>query len=218
MAFDLATKREVRRLDQLLDFSRLAQQPTQSLIEANHADLTEIYVKARQEAVRSISTLGNHRRRELDTRLNKQIARMQLYYSDLRKELSEQENRKVGRPTKTTDTEMEEHQKKFASRLETINREEMQRITELRQKSALKVSLRLANLLIVLQPKICVYAALTDNRGQFVLPTPMELIWNPLAEQLEAATCPTCGNSTFEFRLASKKSKPEYPLVCGQCK
>jgi len=216
VAFDLATKREVRRLDQLLDFDRLSQQPTQSLIEANHADLTEVYLKARQEAVRTVSTLSNLRRRELDTRLNKQVARMQLYYSDLRKELAEQENRKIGRPTK--EIESDEHREKFASRLETINREEMQRIMELRQKSALKVTLRLANLLIVQQPKICVRADVADKRGQFALSEPMELVWNPLAEQLEAATCPVCGSSTFEFRLVGNKSKTEHPLVCGQCK
>jgi hypothetical protein len=217
VAFDLATKREVRRLDQLLDFDRLAQQPAQSLIEAKHADLTDVYLKARQEAVRTISTFSNLRRRELDTRLNKQVARMQLYYSDLRKELSEQENRKIGRPAKETETAADEHREKFASRLETINREEMQRITELRQKSALKVTLRLANLLIVQQPKICVRADVADKRGQYALSEPMELVWNPLSEQLEAATCPVCDCSTFEFQLAAKKSKSEHPLVCRQC-
>ncbi|MCL2710007.1 MAG: hypothetical protein FWE95_03915 [Planctomycetaceae bacterium] len=55
-------------------FDRLAQQPAQSLIEANHADLTEVYLKARQEAVRTVSTLSNLRRLELDTRLNKQVS------------------------------------------------------------------------------------------------------------------------------------------------
>jgi hypothetical protein len=218
VAFDLATKREVRRLDQLLDFDRLAQQPAQSLIEAKHADLTDVYLKARQEAVRTVSTLSNLRRRELDTRLNKQVSRMQLYYSDLRKELSEQESRKMGRPAKETETAEDEHREKFAARLETINREEIQRITELRQKSALKVTLRLANLLIVQQPKICVRADITDKSGQSILSEPMELVWNPLAEQLEAATCPACGSSTFEFQQAAKKLKSEHPLVCRQCK
>ena len=85
--------------------------------------------------------------------------------------------------------------------------------SDIKEQEVLPVAFDLANLLVVQQPKICVYAAVADNRGQFVLSMPMELIWNPLAEQLEAATCPACGNSTFEFRLASKKSKPEYPLV-----
>ena len=223
VAFDLATKREVRRLDQLLDFERLAQRPTQSLIEAHHADLTEIYLKARQEAVRTISTLSNLRRRELDTRLSKQVARMQLYYSDLRKELTEQENRKAGRPAKvaTTDAGTEapadEPLEKFTKRLDTINREEMQRITELRQKSMLKVTLRLATLLIVQQPKVCVRALASGTRGLDGLSEPIELIWNPLAEQLEAAVCPACGNSTFEFKLAARNAKAKHPLVCGQC-
>jgi len=221
VAFDLATKREVRRLDQLLDFERLEQRPMQSLIEANHADLTEIYLKARQEAVRTISTLSNLRRRELDTRLDKQVGRMQLYYSDLRKELSEQENRKTGRPTKQVDVAAEaaadDLQEKFTQRLETINREEMQRITELRQKSALKVTLRLATLLIVQQPKICVRAVATGQQKWGGLTESMELVWNPLAEQLEAAVCPACGNSTFEFKLAAKNAKIDHPLVCGQC-
>jgi len=76
----------------------------------------------------------------------------------------------------------------------------------------------LANLLIVQQPKIRVCADVADKRGQYALSEPMELVWNPLAEQLEAAACPTCGSSTFEFQLAAKKSKSEHPLVCRQCK
>ncbi|MCL2306137.1 MAG: hypothetical protein FWC43_12410 [Planctomycetaceae bacterium] len=214
VGFDLASKREVRRLDQLLDFERLAPHPTQPLIEANHDDLTEIYLKARQEAVRTVSALSNLRRRELDTRLNKQVSRMQLYYEDLRKELEEQERRKTGRPVAA---EAGEGQEKLAKRLETINREESQRITELRQKSALKVTLRLANLLIVQQPKICVQAVASEKRGMGLSSEPMELIWNPLTEQLEAVSCPACGRPTFEFNPATKKQKTEHALICGQC-
>lgn len=216
VGFDLASKREVRRLDQLLDFKRLARRPMQTLIEANHGDLTDIYLKARQEAVRTVSALGNIRRRELETRLDKQVSRMQLYYEDLRKELNEQDRRKAGRTAKEG-AETEDHREKSAKRLETINREELQRITELRQKSALKITLRLANLLIVEQPKICVKAIVSAKRSGDILSEPMELLWNPLTEQLEAAVCPACGGPTFEFRLATKKSKAEHPLVCPQC-
>jgi len=215
VGFDLASGREVRRLDQLLDFERLEQCPTQSLIEVNHIDLTEIYLKARHETVRTVSALGNFRRRELETRLNKQVARMQLYYADLRKELDEQERRSIKKVS--TNVETMESQEKFVKRLETINREESQRITELRQKSELKITLRLANLLIVQQPKVCIQAVATGKRGTEISSEPMEIIWNPLPEQLEAAVCPSCGGSTFEFRLATKRSKTEHPLICGQC-
>ena len=214
VGFDLASGREVRRLDQLLDFERLEQRPTQSLIEANHADLTEIYLRARQEVVRTVSALGNHRRRELDTRLEKQVSRMQLYYADLRKELDEQERRSSKRLP--ANAEAEDHGT-YAKRLETINREESQRITELRQKSTLKVTLRLANLLIVQQPKVCVCATVTGKRGLETLSEPIELVWNPLTEQLEAAVCPSCNGSTFEFRLTTTKSKTTHSLACDQC-
>ena len=130
---------------------------------------------------------------------------MRRYYRDLRAEVEEQAERAGKRG--------EEDRAKFASRRETLEREEQLRIGELRQKSSLKVNLRLINLLEIHQPKLLLQATVhRAGSGASALAVPLELVWDPLIEGLEAVSCPSCGQPTFVLG----NSRPG-TLTCPAC-
>src|SRR5262249_49495527 len=110
------------------------------------------------------------------------------YYADLREELEEQIRRAAARGDATAP---------FVPRREALEREERLRIAELRQKNSLSVELRLLNLAVVQQPKLQLHAAVVSSRTT----APLELVWDPLVEALEAPPCPSCGRPTFAFGL-----------------
>src|SRR5207245_7746424 len=93
VAMDLHYGRQVRHLELLLDSSRLADQPALPLPEARRLSVATAYPLARDQVVRTLAALANTRSRELNERLERQIARMARYYADLRSELEEQHQR-----------------------------------------------------------------------------------------------------------------------------
>src|SRR5205814_1720877 len=115
-----------------------------------------------EQVVRTLAALANSRVREVSEHTARQIARMVRYYADLRQELQEQRERAEAR---------KEDLSRFAGRLEALNREERIRVSELRQKSALRVRLRLLQLLVVEQPKFLLKSgvAVGDFRGELEL-------------------------------------------------
>ena len=145
-AVDLHHARQVRHLEALLDRSRLAEGPWEPLPEAPHGGLASAYPVARDRVIRTVSALANARARELNERLARQLGRMARYYADLRAEVAEQATK--ARVRADADAA------RFAARLEGLDREEHVRGAELRQKSALRVQLRLITLLVVRQPKL----------------------------------------------------------------
>src|SRR5262249_17036986 len=90
VALDLHYGRECRHPEQILDWSRLSAQPAQLLPEARRISLAAAYPPAREQVLRSLAPLANTRNRELTERLERQVARMNRYYADLRSELEEQ--------------------------------------------------------------------------------------------------------------------------------
>lgn len=188
---DLHYGRQVRHLDRLLDHSRLSEAPWTPLPEARHGGLARGYRVARDRVVRTVSALANIRGRELTERVERQVARMARYYADLRAESSAQVERARSRgPDLAT----------ISARGEALDREEQVRSAELRQKAGLRVQLRLNTFLLVHQPKLLLEAIVTGPRS---LKTPVELVWDPLVEGLEAVVCPSCGHPTFALEIAS---------------
>jgi hypothetical protein len=187
VAIDLHYGREVRHLEALLHRARLAAEPAQPLPEARRQSVAAGHALAREQALRTIAALANVRGRALAARRDVQVERVSAYYADLRGELEEQARR--GR-----------HAEEAAARLEerraAIDREEQLRVAELRQKSNLRVEVRLMQMLLVQQPKLLAYATLGAEKqpGERV-----ELVWDPLLEALEAVPCPGCGRPTFAF-------------------
>jgi hypothetical protein len=192
VAMDLHHGRQVRHLDQLLDPARLAERPAYLLAEARRSGLTAVYPQAREEALRTVVALANVRGRELTERSNRQIARMHRYYADLRQELKDQSQR--GKPSEDA-----EHRR--AARQAAIDREEQVRVAELRQKSALRVHLRLMQVALIQQPKLAIEAVV---RGEGFRPVPLELVWDPLIESVEAPACPACRRPSYAFEVSRR--------------
>jgi hypothetical protein len=189
-------------LEELLDEARLGEQPSTYLAEARRPSVAAIFPAVRQQIVRTLSALANTRRRELSQRVERQIQRMVRYYGDLRSELEVQIRRARDRGDDLS---------KFGPRREAIDREERLRVAELRRKSTLRVQLRLANLLVIRQPKLLLRATLTPARRPSDA-AELELVWDPLTESLEAATCPRCQSPTYVFQLDSRSR-----LACPAC-
>ena len=209
LAIDLHYGRQVRHLEELLDQRRLSESPPLTLPEAAGITRAAAYFAAREQAVRTVSSLANTRARELSERLNKQVSRMNRYYDDLLRELNEQSARSAARGG--------EPDAKFQSRRDTLKSERELRIAELRRKNSLTARMRLLNALIVHQPKLEVQAAIVEygqvRPGTRPFPAhPLKLVWDPLMESLEPASCPSCGRPTFELiRMQSH-------IVCGNCR
>jgi hypothetical protein len=204
VAIDLHHGRQVRHLDRLLDTTRLAEAPYVPLAEARHPGLASAYPIARERVVRTLGALSNARHRELAERLNRQLDRIGRYYSDLRAEVEEQALKAQKR---------KEDLIRFTARLEALQREEQLRRAELRQKSQLKVHLRLLNLLVIHQPKLLLRTTASGpGSGPHARSFSLEWVWDPLVENFEAAVCPRCGHPTFEFAITRQGD-----LVCPAC-
>ena len=199
VGIDLCQLREVRKLDVLLAFDRLSEEPEWRLCEAPHQSLAAGYTTARAHAARSFASLANARRREWSGAVEKQIARMRGYYAQLRQESA---------ATSVRTTDPAAAAARAQSRQDAIVREERLRITELQRKSELRVGVKLTSLLIVQQPKLMIWLAVAVKaRPMQVLP----LVWNPLSDSIEAAACPSCGQPTFALEM------DRHRLRCPRC-
>lgn len=132
----------------------LATNSSVTLPEATGITRAEAYFAAREQAVRTVSSLANTRARELGERLEKHVARMNRYYDDLLGELNEQSARAASRDG--------EADGKFHSQRDTLASERELRIAELRRKNSLTARMRLLNALIVHQPKFEIRATIAE--------------------------------------------------------
>ena len=189
VALDLHYGRLVRHLEKLADPPRLTEHPAMPLAEARHRSLASAYPLARDEVVRRLGPLANGRQRELRERLVRQEARMRRYYADLRAELDAQARRGKGG---------DDAEARAAARRNAIGHEERLRVAELQQKSTLRAELRLLTLLLVQQPKLLLRCT-AGRPGRSA--DPIELVWDPLVETLEAMPCPLCQRPTFALAL-----------------
>ncbi len=197
---DLHYRRQVRHRDKLLDAARLADRPAMFLPEARRLSLAAAYPLAREECQRTLITMAHARDRELKERLQRQAARMQRYYADQRRELA-------SAPSRTKDAA--EAQVRLAGRTQALDREERLRIAELRQKNALRVHVKLLNLLVVHQPKLLLCCTAGEPKYAGV---PLELVWDPLLDALEAVPCPACLRPTYSLSWCRVRK-----LVCPGC-
>ena len=125
---------------------------------------------------------------------------MTRYSADLRSELEDQGRR--GR-------QAEDAPARLAERRAAIDREEQFRVAELRQKSALRVSVRMLQLLLIEQPKLLVKTTVTAPTG---MTSGLEMVWDPLTEAVEAIPCPTCQRPGYSFEFTRQGQ-----LVCSAC-
>jgi hypothetical protein len=196
IGIDLHYLREVRHLELLLTSNRLSEIPEMPIPEAPHAALTAGFDAARKQAAPTIAALASTRRRECSNRVERQIARMTTYYEQLRAESVAP----VSRPADPA---------KSAARREAIDREERLRIAELRQKSTVRVQVKLASMMVVQQPKLLLTTVIIDKS----LPmSRLNVVWDPLTEAIEAMPCPNCSQPTFDLEM------DRHGLGCPRCK
>ena len=189
VGLDLHYGRQVRHLEQLMDPARLSEQAVQPLPEARRLSLGAGYPIARERVIRTLAAMANSRARELDERLAKQVARMSQYYADLRQEVEDQARR---------GHKKEEDPGRLAGRRAALDREEHLRVTELRQKSSLRMELRSAQ-------------SASDSAAQAAPPRPSRIgegrggvgigMGSRLMEAVEPPPCPSCGRPGFAFEL-----------------
>ncbi|MFV2067074.1 MAG: hypothetical protein ACC645_08845, partial [Pirellulales bacterium] len=192
--------RQVRHLEDLLRKDRLSDEPSWLLPQIKRCRLSEAYPLARAEVVRTLGALAGARRRELSERVDHQVTRMTRYYGDLRSELNALVERAKARG---------DNPSKYAGRVAAIDREERLRVTELRQQSTLRIELRLANLLIVHQPKLLLGGILSvvQRRSE-----PLPLVWDPLLGMLEAIPCPGCFCPSYDLQVNARSQ-----IGCPAC-
>ncbi|HSZ59663.1 MAG TPA: hypothetical protein VK797_28730 [Tepidisphaeraceae bacterium] len=204
LGIDLHHLRPVRHLEELLQSDRLSDVPESLLPEAHNGGLVAGYRVACRHVAPTAGALANARRRDWTTRVEKQIARMTDYYAQLRQEAREQAARDDNASARAV------------SRIESIDREEALRTSELRQKSAVRTQVRLLSLLLIEQPKLLIEAHLVDkngSRGHF------QMVWDSLSESMEPIDCPRCGQPTFALDMENPRGPriQTPPVLCGKC-
>lgn len=125
------------------------------------------------------------------------------YYRDLAEELTQQKDKALKRGDDTA---------RIQSRLDAVEREARLRTSELRQKHAVRIRLRLLGLLLIEQPKVICQAVLRPADDKCT-PLTLDMCWDPLLGCVEAAVCSRCQKPTYEFQFGARKE-----LICPACK
>jgi hypothetical protein len=125
------------------------------------------------------------------------------YFADLRAELRERLEKTAGRSDQGESLRLS---------LAAIDREEAVRLEDLRRKAALRVELRVRNMLHLKSPRLFLAAQVgTAGRGP-ARTIPVTLTWDPVGGKLDAVACPRCQQPAYEFRLT-----PHGELRCPGC-
>lgn len=203
VAIDLASGRSVRHIEDLLRRHTLSTTPGPARPAPRLVSRKSAYRLARDQAARTVASLANQRRRELTDRVDALVRRMTQYYADLRDELTER--------GASTSADLD----KRAARIAAIDREQTTRIDEIRRHHQLRVRLRLLQLAQIHQPKLVTpaWVCREQGKGSFSqsLRAPVSIVWDPLAEAVEALECPSCRRPTLELRQTRSA------LACSAC-
>jgi hypothetical protein len=172
--------------------------------DARRLPLAQAYLRARERVVGTAMAAARTHRREQEQRLEQQVERLGRYYRDLGKELEErlEKARRDGRMRPETLRSLEERRAGLAQ-------EEQVRVAELRQRTRLRMHLRLLNLLLIAYPKFRIPVFLALKKGPSV---ELELVWDPLIGQLEPPSCPACGRPTRRLEVLNRGG-----LGCPEC-
>jgi hypothetical protein len=202
-AIDRYYGRFVRHLEPLLDDRRLADARLWAYPDAPSLPLGRAYEMARDRVVRTVAAEAASQSRAIRAASARQSERTGRYFADLRAELRERLEKTAGRSDQGESLRL---------RLEAVDREEAVRLEDLSRKAALRVELRVRNILHLKSPRLFLAAQIiTGGRGP-AQAIPLTLTWDPVAGKLDAAACPHCQQPAYEFRLT-----PHRELRCPGC-
>lgn len=196
--------RRVKYLVDLANSGRLVDLRTLPLPDTKAIPVEHAYRIARNRLMRTLSTDANMRNGELQIRLSSKKERLQTYFADLREELEE---RKAKLLAKGEDAVVLE------GRGAAIRREESLRLEEIEREGILRAELRLVNVLHIKVPRLFMQVRMCAEprahlRGAYAI----TMTWDPLTEHCDAAECPNCTASTYEFSVIRKGE-----LGCPNC-
>jgi vacuolar-type H+-ATPase subunit D/Vma8 len=137
---------------------------------------------------------------ELQQYLQRETQRITGYFADLRAELTDRQLRAAAKG---------EDVAAFEAQRSALEREEQTQLADLRHKLALRVQIRLLNVLHVIQPKLRIRVQLVPPQG---ISGEIEVVFDPALQKVEATVCPECARPTLA--LALKRSGQ---VVCPAC-
>jgi hypothetical protein len=142
---------------------------------------------------------------ELQQYLQSETQRLTGYFTDLRAELADRQARAAAKG----DVAKGDAAAPFEAQRQALDREEQAQLADLRHKLALRVQIRLLNVLHVIQPKLRMRVQLVPAQG---IGGEIEVVFDPALQKVEATVCPECARPTLA--LALKRSGQ---VVCPTC-
>lgn len=196
---NLTDGRILRRLDEAIERYSLSPQPWEPLPTMAELPVGQTYSIARAELERRIlSSLGN-RRRQLERRLERESGRAVGYYTELLRELQEEQaGLAADDPTRP----------RLESKARAIQVEQEGRLAELRGKYRLEAHVALLSVLRLYGPKL-VFRGRLSGKSQGAEIT---LVWDPVDSTGEPARCSLCGGFTYELGLSRSGA-----VACPPC-
>ncbi len=192
--------RLTRILEDTLRSAALSEARSYPFPDAPRLPLRRTYQLAREEATHAVTVTAHSHLAELQQYLQRETQRITSYFTDLRAELADRRARVVAKGEDVTPLD---------SQRQALDREEQAQLADLRHKLALRVQIRLLNVLHVIQPKLRIRVQLVPARG---IGGEIEVVFDPALQKVEATVCPECARPTLA--LALKRSGQ---VVCPAC-
>lgn len=192
--------RLTRTLEDTLRSAALSEARSYPYPDAPCLSLRRTYQLAREEATHAVTVTAHSHLAELQQYLQSETQRISRYFTDLRSDLADRRVRVVAKGEDVTP---------FDSQRQALDREEQAQLADLRHKLALRVQIRLLNVLHVIQPKLRMRVQLVPAHG---IDGEIEVVFDPALQKVEATVCPVCARPTLA--LALRRSGQ---VVCPVC-
>jgi hypothetical protein len=192
--------RLTRTLEDTLRSAALSEARSYPYPDAPRLPLRRVYQLARDEATHAVTVAAHSRLAELQQYLQRETQRISGYFTDLRAELADRQARAAAKG---------EDAAPFDAQRQALDREEQAQLADLRHKLALRVQIRLLNVLHVIQPKLRIRVQLVPSHG---IGGEIEIVYDPALQKVEATICPECARPTLA--LALRRSGQ---VVCPAC-
>jgi hypothetical protein len=192
--------RLTRTLEDTLRSAVLSEARSYPYPDAPRLPLRRVYQLARDEATHAVTVTAHSHLTELQQYLQRETQRITGYFTDLRSELADRRARVFAKGEDVTP---------FDSQQQALDREEQAQLADLRHKLALRVQIRLLNVLHVIQPKLRIRVQLVSSQG---IGGEIEVVFDPAQQKVKATVCPVCARPTLALALRHSGQ-----VVCPAC-